>query len=1093
MSNNFTVIQQKLKEFISRYYENELIKGLILFFSFGLLYFIITLFIEYFFWLAPKARIVLFFSFILVELVLLIKFIAIPISKLFGFQKGITLSQASKIIGRHFPEIDDKLLNVLQLSKKNDQSELLMASIEQKSRLLRPVVFKRAIDFRSNLKYIKYLFIPFFIWAATFLSGKSSIFNESLNRVVHYQTAYEPPAPFSFRILNTDLEIVEGESLELIVEIVGSIVPENVHIHYENEDYFLKEQNQGLFNFDFKNVKESLLFYLEGNGVKSKNYELSVIKTPTVIGFEMFLNYPLYTGKRDETIKNTGYGIVPEGTIVTWNINTLETDSLKFISDASYPFIQESNGNFSLVKQIRQSVNYQITTSNKKLNNYEKLNYTIEVIKDEYPKIEIKSDIDSVSRGPVQFAGQLIDDYGLSKLNMVYYNLEDRESKQYHSIDIRKSTFDEFYYVFSPIQLEIKEGVAYELYFEVFDNDAINGSKSVKSETYYYYNKTQQEITDELLREQQKNLDDFNKTSKSSEKLSEDYEEFSKKLKNKPEINWNDKKELDQFLRRQEQYQNMIENQTEKLKMNLEEQELNGDEELINERKEELKNRIEEAQELQKKNDILEQLKKMAEKLDKEGMLEKLEKITQENRQKKKTLERLLEMTKRFFVEKMAVQITNKLDTLAEKQNRLPSSNKNDTKEQIRLNSEFEGIEDDFKQLQKENQNLFQPMDFPNTKSDQEGIKSAMKKAANALEEFDSQKDENNELEDENTRKRAALPYQKSAAIKMKQLSKKMGGSMEAMRGESISENIDDLRGIVENLLIFSFDQEKLMLSMENVDAAHAEFPAKLKNQQVLKEYFEHIDDSLYTLSLRLQKMSTNIQKDLTEAHYNLDRSLANISENKIREGRSNQQYTMTAVNNLADMLGNLLNSLQNPGTGSGEGDPTDGMPDVIKKQKGLSKKLQEGIQKGKQEGRKEQMSGEQYQIYQEQNMLRQALKEMMNNKGIMDANGEKALRQMEELEKKLLEKGFTNDVLQQMLRLEHELLKLEEATMEEGKDNKRESTSGRDLILSKRLPKIKNGKIYFSTMEILDREPILLKANYKKRVQEYFKEKNND
>ena len=370
MSNNFTVIQQKLKEFISRYYENELIKGLILFFSFGLLYFIITLFIEYFFWLAPKARIVLFFSFILVELVLLIKFIAIPISKLFGFQKGITLSQASKIIGRHFPEIDDKLLNVLQLSKKNDQSELLMASIEQKSRLLRPVVFKRAIDFRSNLKYIKYLFIPFFIWAATFLSGNSSIFNESLNRVVHYQTAYEPPAPFSFRILNTDLEIVEGESLELIVEIVGSIVPENVHIHYENEDYFLKEQNQGLFNFDFKNVKESLLFYLEGNGVKSKNYELSVIKTPTVIGFEMFLNYPLYTGKRDETIKNTGYGIVPEGTIVTWNINTLETDSLKFISDASYPFIQESNGNFSLVKQIRQSVNYQITTSNKKLNNY---------------------------------------------------------------------------------------------------------------------------------------------------------------------------------------------------------------------------------------------------------------------------------------------------------------------------------------------------------------------------------------------------------------------------------------------------------------------------------------------------------------------------------------------------------------------------------------------------------------------------------------------------------------------------------------------------------------------------------------------------
>ena len=1090
MSNNFSVIQQKLKEFISRYYENELIKGLILFFSFGLLYFIITLFIEYFFWLPPKARIVLFFMFILVEMVLLIKFIAIPISKLLGFQKGISLSQASKIIGRYFPEIDDKLLNVLQLSKKSEQSELLIASIEQKSKSLKPIVFKRAIDFRSNLKYIKYLLIPLFIWAATFLSGNSFIFNESLNRVVHYQIAYEPPAPFSFRILNSDLAIIEGESLELIVETAGNVVPENVHIHYDNESYLLKEQNQGLFNFDFINVKESLLFYLEGNGVKSKNYELNVIKTPSIIGFEMFLNYPLYTRKKDETIKNTGYGIIPEGTVVTWNINTLETDSLKFISDHMYPFIQKSIGQFNLTKQINQTVNYQITSSNVNLTNYEKLNYTIEVIKDEYPKIEVKSDIDSVSRGPVQFAGQLIDDYGLSKLNLVYYNSEERDSLKYHRIEIRKSTFDEFYYVFSPIQLEIKEGVAYEMFFEVFDNDAINGSKSVKSEIYYYYNKTKQEITDELLREQQNNLDDFNKTNKSSEKLNEDYEEFSKKLKNKSEINWNDKKELDQFLKRQEQYQNMIHNQTEKLKMNLEEQELNTDKEFINERREELKDRIEEAQELQEKNDILEQLKKMAEKLDKEGMLEKLEKITQQNRQKKRTLERLLENTKRFFVEKKAVQISNKLDTLAEKQNKLPSLNNNETKEQIKLNSEFEDIENDFKQLQKENNNLFQPMNFPNTKSDQEGIKSAMEKATEALEEFDSQKEEKNEFKNQESKKKTSLPYQKSAALKMKQLSKKMGGAVEAMQGESVSENIDDLRAIVENLLIFSFDQEKLMLSMENVDAAHPEFPVKLRNQQILKEYFEHIDDSLYTLSLRLQKMSTNIQKDLTEAHYNLDRSLTNIADNKIREGRSNQQYTMTAANNLADMLGNLLNSLQNPGTGSGKGEPNDGMPDIIKKQKGLSKQLQEGIQKGQKKGGKEEMSGEQYQIYQEQNMLRQFLMEMMNSKGNKDANGEKALEQMEMLEKELLEKGFTNDVLQQMLRLEHELLKLEEATMEEGKDNKRESTIGRDLIFSKNLPKIKNGKLYFSTMEILDREPLLLKSIYKKRVQEYFKEK---
>ncbi len=61
------------------------------------------------------ARTLLFWLFVIVELGLLIKFIVIPLAKLFKLQKGINYEDASKIIGRHFPEVNDKLLNVLQL------------------------------------------------------------------------------------------------------------------------------------------------------------------------------------------------------------------------------------------------------------------------------------------------------------------------------------------------------------------------------------------------------------------------------------------------------------------------------------------------------------------------------------------------------------------------------------------------------------------------------------------------------------------------------------------------------------------------------------------------------------------------------------------------------------------------------------------------------------------------------------------------------------------------------------------------------------------------------------------------------------------
>ena len=119
---NFKTIQTKLEQFIKRFYLNELLKGTILFFAFGLLYFLFTLFIEYMLWLNTTARSVLFWVFVLVETVLFSRFIAFPLAKLFKLQKGIDNETASKIIGNHFPEVSDKLLNVLQLNENSKKS-----------------------------------------------------------------------------------------------------------------------------------------------------------------------------------------------------------------------------------------------------------------------------------------------------------------------------------------------------------------------------------------------------------------------------------------------------------------------------------------------------------------------------------------------------------------------------------------------------------------------------------------------------------------------------------------------------------------------------------------------------------------------------------------------------------------------------------------------------------------------------------------------------------------------------------------------------------------------------------------------------------
>ncbi|MCF6350043.1 MAG: DUF4175 family protein [Flavobacteriaceae bacterium] len=1112
----FQHIQSKLSAFIKKYYTNELLKGLILFFSFGLLYLIFTLFVEHFLWLRPTARTLLFWSFILIEFALLTKYIVLPIIKLFGLQKGISYKDASKIIGKHFYEVDDKLLNVLQLYENSNPSELLLASIEQKSYDLEPIPFKQAINFSKNKKYLKYLAIPIMIWLVTFLTNKK-LFNESLNRIVHYQKAYEPPAPFSFNIETDKLTTLQGNPFTLNIKTLGKIIPENVKIHFNNESYFLKEESLGNFSHTFSNLTENKTFYIEANGVQSKDYEIKVIKTPTISNLELFLNYPNYTLKTNETIKNTGNAIIPEGTTVIWEITTKNTHKvvLRDLNDSvNVMFKKTEKNNFRHTIKIKKKLDYVIKSSNTDLKDFENLQYQINVIKDEYPKIIIKTDIDSISRGNAQFIGQISDDYGVSDLQLKYYDKTEKNKVQNHSIIIKNNTFQEFYYLF-PKGLNLKKGIDYEFYFELFDNDAVNGNKSVKTKTFQYRNKTDKELNEDILKEQKENLDDLNSATKNHEKLNKSLEDFSKKIKSKSEMDWQDKKNLNQFLKRQKQYQEMLQRNTNKLQNNLNELK-REDNPVFEEKKEDLKKRLEEMREMQKREKLLDELKKLAEKLDKENFLKKLDKLTQKNKQDEKSLERILELTKRFYVEKKAEEIANKLQELAKKQKELATDKENSSKKQKELNTEFEKIKEELKDLQKQNKALKKPMDIPKKEEEQKAIDEDIQKAAEKLKE--SEKESNKEQKEQ--RKKAAKKKQKTAANKMKKMGEKMQASMAAGEGEMFEEDIDNLRRIIENLIIFSLEQEQLIKDFSKVNATHPEFAKKLKKQQVLKEHFEHIDDSIYSLSLRMRKLSAKIQKDISAAHYNIDQSLENIAENRIAQGTTNQQYTMTAANNLASFLSDLLDRVQNPNMGEGEGQGMGmgkgkgkgfSLPDIIKKQgemmsKGKGKKQGEGEsgkgenkpgdgdgkgEKGNKKGSggqgSEQMNGEIYEIYKQQNALKKAFKDMMRKAGKKGDIGNKALQQMEDLEKILLNKGMTKQAIQKMQNIKHELLKLEKANFEQGEDDKRKSETNKTTFENRTIKEIKGEKLYFNPKEILNRQALPLRSNYKKKVQEYF------
>lgn len=1096
----FQHIQSKLEGFYKKYYTNELIKGGILFFSLGLIYFIFTLYLEYFLWLKPTARTLLFWIFIGVEAFLFYKFILVPIIQLMKIKKGISDEQSSKMIGDYFPEVQDKLLNILQLKSENAETELILASIDQKAKELQPIPFKKAINFKRNIKYVKYLAIPVVIWMISLISGTSTQLTESLSRVVNYQTEYTPPAPFEFALETNNLNVIQGKSFILAATTIGELVPEEAKIFYNGQEYFMQERSGGVFVFTFTNVIEPIDFYIQANTVTSKDYKLNVIKTPTIQNISLELDYPGYTQKRDEVLENKGSILVPEGTKIKWNVSTNQTDAVEFIENENRTaFQKESENVFSFQKSIRRNIGYQIASSNAELKDYEKLPYNVKIVKDEFPTILVQSNIDSLVRGDAQFAGQIADDYGIQKLQLVYYNQDNPSDQKTLELEVTKEKLQTFFYQF-PDELTLEKGIDYELFFQVFDNDAVNGKKKAISKKFNYRQKTEEEIESEILKEQRNTINDLEKTISKQKDQKKALDQLQKEIQNKKDINWNDKKKVDDFINRQKQYKEMMERQTENLQETLEEKK--EQDPTMQEKKSELQKRIEELKKLNKQQKLLDELQKMAERLDKEDLVRKAKQLAQENKQQERSLGRILELTKRYYVEEKSMQIANKLEELSKKQGSLSNSQENDLEKQKDITKEFDQLSKEMQELQKDNEKLKEPMDIPDLEDDQEQTKEELSKSEDKLQK---------------EQKSQAQKNQKKAAQKMKQMSQQMQSAMEAMQSDMIEENIDDLRKILENLLTFSFQQEDLMNKFDEISVRHPDFGKSIKKQNEIKKYFEHVDDSLYVLSMRVPQISAKIQTDLSNAHYNLDQSLENFAENRFSSGISNQQYVMTAANNLSDFLSNMLDNMQNSMSSSGKGKGSGksfSLPDLIQKQQGLSEQMQKGMQKGKgkdgkdgkdpkngkggkeQQGGEgnqqgdEQQNGDLFKIYQQQQALRQELEDAIKQGGEGSGDAKKALKTMEQLENEILEKGFNQGTLQRMQQLEYELLKLDKAAFEQGREKKRKSNTNTNSFQKKKIKELQFKKQFYNQIEILNRQSLPLQENFEKMVQDYFSKK---
>src|SRR5690606_2883251 len=133
------------------------------------------------------------------------------------------------------------------------------------------------------------------------------------------------------------------------------------------------------------------------SGFYSKPYEITVLPKPTVVRFDVELDYPSYLGKKKERISNTGDLHIPQGTTVKWMFNAENTDRLDIRFNEALEQAEQKANRFYFSKRILKTAQYSLRPHNTLSGSKDSIIYNIHVIPDLYPEIEVNSRIDSLS------------------------------------------------------------------------------------------------------------------------------------------------------------------------------------------------------------------------------------------------------------------------------------------------------------------------------------------------------------------------------------------------------------------------------------------------------------------------------------------------------------------------------------------------------------------------------------------------------------------------------------------------------------------------------------------------------------------------
>ena len=1023
-------------------------------------------------WLGVELRTALFWMVVALAAALVVALVAVPLLKMWGALPGLDEAAVVRRAGQDFPGVDDRLATFLDLADGHASggSRLQAAALDALGREVAEVPFERVRAFGPVREAARWAFVPAAVIVGAFVLLPSTM-TAAAGRLMAPGVHFAPPAPFQLRVTPGDAEVTRGADLAVSVQAVGRELPLAAEVEVGRADeratetVRLQAGDGARFEHTLQAVQADLRYRVTADGVRSPWYAVRAVHRPLVRGVRLRVTPPGYSGRPSR--------LLPEGvgdaTGLPGSAVQVQVDHGGPAPQAAWLDVRWQDGRRQRVAlrldgpsargafRLRGAGTYTVHLRAGSLENADPARYTLGTLSDGPPQITLVEGADGgLGEAPRRLVFRVTDDFGFRGASLVYRLTRGGTTGPARRLALPVRT--------RPLDQEValgwripgaRPGDTVEFYGRVSDNDG-RGAKTARTPLFTLRYPSVGDRLDALDVQRDSTVEALDQMRERAQESGERFQRLRRDLRESPTPDWEDRRQLDELVREQQEMRDQarqLQEQMERLR-----QQVQDSMDPETQRMVEQMQRVLEELDSPELRDALERLRQAMEKLDLRETLEQSEEVAQNEEEFRRRLERAMALMERLEAAVEMEEIARRAEDLAETEERLAQETEKaeaqgaPKAERDRLAAEQRQAAEQAEALREQAEALQEQMEeMSNAPTD--GVESVQ-------EQLDSETGLPQQMQDnaqqlEQGEMQDAQDGQQEMSKQLRQMAQSVRQQSQQMQGQQSQVDQAALRRALEDVLTISRDQEALATTTARTPSQNPALVGAARRQSELRDGLRAVVDTLRRVAQTVPQLGPEIDRRAADGRREMDGAVEQLAERQSGPASGHQRAAMSHLNELALLLADVLEQLQNQqqqnGQGSGEGTPQQ-MQQIGKQQQQLNQRIQQMLNESAGERLSPDQGRRMRQMAEQQERLRRQLQRAREGAGSgLDPNARSNMQriedQMREAAEQLRRERADPRLAPRQQQILEKLLETERSVNQRGKEERREGQAGQARI----------------------------------------------